>query len=157
MVMPTSGLPSRRSSAATVELSTPPDIATAIGLSGMGVRRRNAAQVTRRIGDCLDQLVNLLSGVLAAQGEAHTRSRGFRAEAHREQDVRWLDGSARAGRSARHCESTKVERDHHCLTFNAFKAKIARVREAVRPAAVDDDVRYFAKDASFEPIAKGGD
>src|SRR5262249_45103972 len=100
---------------------------------------------------------NLLSGVLAAQGEAHTRSRGFRAEAHREQDVRWLDGSARAGRSARHCESTKVERDHHCLTFNAFKAKIARVREAVRPAAVDDDVPYSAKDASLEPIAKGGD
>src|SRR5437762_6280456 len=68
MVMPTTVRPSRTNMAATVELPTPPLMATAMGNSGM---HRNPAQMRHAGSDGLDQRVHLTRRVRAAEGEAH--------------------------------------------------------------------------------------
>ena len=68
MVMPTTVRPSRTSMAATVELSTPPLMATAMGNSGM---HGDPAQMRHAGADGLDEGVDLLDGVGAAEGETH--------------------------------------------------------------------------------------
>src|SRR3954447_19632393 len=72
MVMPTTLRPSRTSMAATVELSTPPLMATATGNSGM---HRNPAQMGDAGGNGRDERLHLLGGVGASQGEAHAGAR----------------------------------------------------------------------------------
>src|SRR5437588_398052 len=77
MVRPTTERPWRTRSAATVELSTPPLMATAIGaVSGM---HADSAQMGDRGLDGLDECIDLLDGVGAAEqsGEAI----GFRVHA----------------------------------------------------------------------------
>src|ERR1700722_20044328 len=106
MVRPAMLWPSRLSSAATVELSTPPDMATAMrsdmlrrGLPGVlsDDRWRYAAQVHDAGLDCLDQAIDLFFRVLWPQREAHAGAGFLRRQAHGEKNVRRLDGAARTG------------------------------------------------------------
>src|SRR5207253_6068064 len=65
--------PSRASRPATVELSTPPLMATAIGFSGMGGSERgDFAQMRNRAGDRVDEGIDLLGGIRPAQRKANT-------------------------------------------------------------------------------------
>src|SRR5215472_9503591 len=104
---------------ATVELSTPPLIATAIVFSGMGRRqRRNFSKMRDRINYGVEQRVDLLDGIGPAQRKADAGARPLGGEADREQHMRRLDRTARAGRSAGDGESTQIERDDERLALD---------------------------------------
>ena len=82
--MPVAGSRSIRAAsiAATVELSTPPLIATAMGRfkvidSGMRVHRRgNLAEVSDTVLDRVNESVHLLAGVGAAEREPNAAGQG---------------------------------------------------------------------------------
>src|SRR6185437_9468786 len=107
MVRPTIGRPSRFSMPATTELSTPPDIATAMGrwfpeaksISGMLLQAFLSIRATKlldgrdhRIG----QRIYLFFGVISSQRKAHALPRLPLGTAHREEHMRRLNGTARA-------------------------------------------------------------
>src|SRR5579864_1201808 len=139
MVRPIRLCPSARSRAATVEESTPPDMATAMVFvfdaipdskfsaisnwhlalrqtgfakcqvlranSLLSVRRRQLPEPGNRFryqGKCK---VDLFRRSLLAQAEAETGARLVGPKAHREQDVRGLDGSRGACCSGGNCQS----------------------------------------------------
>src|SRR5262245_55784616 len=118
MVSPMMLWPSRASSAATVELSTPPLIATAMGFSSMGgSARRDPAQMGDRVGDGVDQGVDLFGRIGSPEREANAGASALRRQSDGQQHVRRLDRAARAGRAARHGESAQIESDHHGLAL----------------------------------------
>src|SRR5579864_4548439 len=115
MVRPTIRTPSRESSPATTELSTPPDMATAIvsfiGSGTGGISRRKLSQMRGTFGDGVNQSVHLFFGVRTAEGETQTGARPFPRQAHGQQYMRRFNRAARAGRSAGHREPLEVQRD----------------------------------------------
>src|SRR5229473_31753 len=116
MVSPMMLWPSRTSNPATVELSTPPLIATVIVFSGMGgSERRNLSQMRHRVRYSLDQDVDLLWRVGSPERKSDAGARPLRREADSQKHVGGLDRSARACGPARNCESPQIERDHHGL------------------------------------------
>src|SRR6266481_4337410 len=130
--------PSRASRPATVELSTPPLIATAMGLSGMGWSQwRDFAQMSDRVYYRFDEGVDLFNRIGSAEGEANAGAGPLGAQSDSEHHVRRLDRSARARRSARDRESAQIERNHHGLAFQIIEIQIRRVGNARRAATVD--------------------
>src|SRR5258708_296265 len=107
MVMPMTRSPARLRSPATTELSTPPDMATAIDDSDIGGRQLSQTR------DCLDHphdnRFDLLNRIRPAQRDAYARPRLFAIEPDRCQHMRRLGGAARACRPARYRESFEVE------------------------------------------------
>src|ERR1700680_2210390 len=105
-------MPSRESSPATTELSTPPDMATAtvlfIGSGTGGVSRREVSQMRGTFGNGVNQSIHVFFGVGTAEGETQTGARPFPRQAHGQQDVGRLDCAALARRSAGHRESLEV-------------------------------------------------
>src|SRR5260370_18491085 len=85
MVMPTTVRPSRTSMAATVELSTPPLIATAMGSSGM---HGDPAHMRHAGANGFDESVDLLDGIAAAEGEPHAGARAIVTQTDVLQNVR---------------------------------------------------------------------
>src|SRR5437867_6740099 len=84
MVSPITRRPRWCRRAATVELSTPPLMATAMGALDVGMRnRRDLAQMLYRSSDRLNQMIDLLGGVGAAEREADTRARAVDGQADR--------------------------------------------------------------------------
>src|SRR5579871_5313251 len=126
MVRPTTRSPRLFNMPATTELSTPPDIATAVVRSadigsevmgsGTGVGRRQLAKLGGGLGHRADQRIHLLFIIGTAERESQAAARLAARQANREQNVRGLDGSARTGRTARYGESFQIERDDHGLT-----------------------------------------
>src|SRR5690349_20807648 len=110
IVMPTMEWPCRTRSAATVELSTPPLIATAMGSSGM---HGNPSQMRDRCADGLGERVDLLNGVAAAEGETHAGAGAVVGEADGGEDVRRSEGAAGTGRTGGYGKAAEVERDDH--------------------------------------------
>src|SRR5439155_17772214 len=105
IVSPMMVRPSRASSPATVELSTPPLMATAIGFSGMGGSQRgNPAQMSDRVRHRLDERVDLPGGVGPAEREANAGAGALGSQADGQQHVRGLDRAAGASRAARYGE-----------------------------------------------------
>src|SRR5579863_3813872 len=101
MVRPATLWPSRLSNAATVELSTPPDIATAIRSAIVRAHcRRDPAQMCDAGFDRFDQSIDLFFRVLGPERKTHAGARFLRRQAHGEQNVRWLDSAAGTGRTA---------------------------------------------------------
>src|SRR5579872_1235682 len=159
MVRPTTGRPWRWSMAATTELSTPPDIATAIGAtafggSGMYHDRGDFSQVRRGLCDSFDQRVNLLGRVVAAQRKSETPA-GLRArEPNGQQDVRRLDGAARASGSAGDGKSLEVEGDNHRLAFNTIEGDTGCIWNARRGRGVDVNAWDAGEDALLQAVAQ---
>src|ERR1019366_1214636 len=120
---PTTVFPWRTSSAATVELSTPPDIATAMGalLESSSGMDGNAAQVRHRGFERLCQPIHLGGGVGAAQRKTHAGAGAIRVEPDGGERVRWRDGAARARRAGRNGEAAQVERDHQRFPIHAVE------------------------------------
>jgi len=112
MVSPTTLFPWRTSSAATVELSTPPDIATAIGAPWLGTssgmdRNRNAAQVCHRGFQSGGEPIHL-GGVLARPSEKRMLARA--RSASRPMAVRTCDGAMAPLEQAAPVETAKPRR-----------------------------------------------
>src|SRR5438045_6026913 len=81
MVRPIMLWPFRASRPATVELSTPPLMATAIGFSGMGGSQwRNLAQMRDRVHHGLDQRIDLLRRVGSAERKTDAGARPLSPE-----------------------------------------------------------------------------
>src|SRR5579872_161227 len=151
MVSPMMLWPSRASRPATVELSTPPLMATAIVFSGMGGRQgRNFSEMGDRVNYRVDQVVDLLLGVRSAQRKADTGARALRSQADCEEHVRGLDRPARACRAARDRESTQIESNHKGLAFQIIEIKIGGIRDARGLAAIDARARHASQDARFQ-------
>src|ERR1035437_108538 len=99
MVMPTTVRPWRTSMAATVELSTPPLMATAMGgAMGNSGMHRNPAQVRHARADGFDERVHLPGGIGAAERKAHAGPGAVVTQADGLQHVRGRERSAGAGR-----------------------------------------------------------
>src|SRR6185295_8694789 len=113
MVRPITFSPRARSIPATTELSTPPDMATASGRSGIG--RRQLSQMRDGIDQSLNQSVHLLDGIGSAKGKAYARASLQAAQPHGQQNVRWLRRAAGTGRAARDSESLKIQGDQQCV------------------------------------------
>src|SRR5579885_1394899 len=111
MVRPTMRHPWECSRAATAELSTPPDMATAMRSVSdtCGTGRGKPAKLLRGDGHGLDERVHLIQRVFAAEREADGRTCRIAREPHRQQHVRRLHGAAGACRTAGHGESFQVE------------------------------------------------
>src|ERR1017187_5073355 len=166
MVMPTTVRPWRTSMAATVELSTPPLMATAMGNSvltfGTTVTHsgttppirswlrseshaaavcsgmhRDPAQMRHAGADGLDERVHLRGGVAAAQRESHAGAGAEVAQADGPEHVRGRERSAGAGRPGGNGEAAQVERDDHRFTIDAVEVDIAGIGHAIPARAVD--------------------
>src|SRR5581483_4966477 len=151
--------PSDCSRAATAELSTPPDIATAI-IPVSGTRRvsgRETPQMRGGFGHGFDQLVHLIERVLAAKRKADRRTRILTAHAHGQQHMRRLRGAAGARRPARYREALQVQRNHHGLALDALEADAGGVVNALRAGAIHPGVRYAAGDALLQQVAQLAD
>src|SRR5260221_410696 len=130
MVMPTTSRPWRTSSAATVELSTPPLIATAMGAtswlasgrSWLLAEPRASANVFSRSGmhgnppqmrhgsfQSFHQSVHLFDGICAPQGESHAGARTVARQADRGEYVRRRQRAARASCARGNGEAPKIE------------------------------------------------
>src|SRR5258708_7119929 len=109
--------PSRRSMAATVELSTPPDMATAIGvwLADILECGRQAAQMRKGLAGGLNESVHLPGRVGVAERKSQTGTGLIGAQTHRQQHVRRLHRAARTGRTARYREAAQIQGNHHRL------------------------------------------
>src|SRR5262252_6961775 len=88
IVSPTMGWPWRARSAATVELSTPPLMATAIEASGMD---GDSAQVRGGLGDRFGKGIDLFGGIGTAEREPHARTGALTGEADGGENVRRRD------------------------------------------------------------------
>src|SRR5260370_31881560 len=147
--------PSRASRPATVELSTPPLMATAMVFAGMGgCQGRNFSEMGDGVHYSVNQGVDLLLGVGSTERKPDTGARALRSQADREEHVRGLDRSARARRSARNRESAEVERNDKGLAFQIIEVQIRGIRDARGLAAVDARVRYAGQDARFQAVAQ---
>src|ERR1700683_209170 len=129
MVSPMTLCPSSRSMAATVEESTPPDIATAMVLGFCMLRAdrlrsihgRQLAQARYRLryqGECH---VDVFRSVLLAQAEAEAGTRSSGSQAHGGQHVGRLNRSRRAGRASGNCQTFKVKRNDHGLALDMLE------------------------------------
>src|SRR5689334_6329097 len=134
MVRPTTWRPSRTRSAATVELSTPPLMATATGASGM---HGDPAQVRHGRFDRLDEGVHLVSGSEAAERKTNAGAGPFRREPDGGQDMRRRDRAARAGGAGGNGEAAEIERDDQGFAIDPVKVDVGGVGSAGRARAVD--------------------
>ena len=138
MVRPMTVRPWRASSAATVELSTPPLMATAMG--ALRHRTGNPPQMRDRRGQRLHQRVHLLGRVGAAQRNAQAGARALGGDPHGGQHVRRRHRPARAGRAGGNGEAAQIERDHQRLAIDAVEVHVGGIGRAVPPRAIDAGV-----------------
>src|SRR5438045_494978 len=142
---------------ATVELSTPPLMATAMMFSDMGgSQRRNFSEMRARVHHGVNQRVDLRLGIRSPQRKPDAAARPLQRLADRQQHVRRLGRAARARRSARDRESTQVQRYYQRLALYIIEVQIRRIREAPRPAAVHARIRHTRQDARLQPVTKFG-
>src|SRR5690349_22393280 len=152
MVSPTTLRPWRTRSAATVELSTPPLMATAMGFSGM---HADSAQMGDAGLDGFDQRVNLLGGVGAAERKTHAGTGAVVGEPDRLEHVRGCERAARTGRAGRDREAAQIEGDHERLAIDAIEIQVAGVGHAIPARAVDAGAWDALEHGIFQAIAQG--
>src|SRR6266550_7479726 len=134
MVRPITLWPSARSMAATVEESTPPDMATAMVLVGsiqhsavstqpqiqgaqlianrrLIVNRGEFSQAGYRLRYEVESEVDFVRRVLLAQAEADAGARAIGAQAHRGKHVRRFDCARGTRRARRNRQALEIERD----------------------------------------------
>src|SRR5260370_21209419 len=152
MVMPMTCSPSRRSSPATTELSTPPDMATAMVFSGIG--RRQLSQASHHRNPGVDQRLHLLYGVRPAQRKTHTRSRLLARESDHREHVRGLGSPARTRRPARDREALQVERNQQGFAIDAVKTHIRGVADSLGPCPIDMGAGYPRENSLLQAVAQ---
>src|SRR5579872_7145431 len=151
MVSPMTRSPWRCSNPATTELSTPPDIATAMV---SGIRGRQLSEMRDGFGNGLDQRVHLLDGIAAAQRKTQARFGLLASETDGSQDMRRLLRAAGAGRAARYRESAQIESDQQRLAVDAVESDVGRVGSARSAGPVDVRTGDAIQDSVFQAIAQ---
>src|SRR5579859_1538958 len=135
MVMPMTRSPARFSMPATTELSTPPDIATAMVCSD--ISRRQLSESRNHLRYRVDQRVDLRCVIRAAQRKTHARPRLFPRESNGSQHMRGLRRAARAGRSTGYRKALEVQRNQQRLAIDAVETDVRGVAHPRRARAVD--------------------
>src|SRR5579872_553697 len=170
MVRPMTLRPSARSMAATVEESTPPDMATAIvscvNFSLLAstthfhlwvVPRRNRPQMRDSFGNQRQREVNVFFGRLLSQAKADAGACPIRPKAHGKQHMRGLNRSRRTRRTRRHRKAPQIKCDYQRFSFDVIEVKVRRIRNARRSAAVHASFLDQRKDAVLQPVSHGSD
>src|ERR1035441_6519748 len=152
MVMPTILWPWRTSSAATVELSTPPLMATAMG-AGSGMYGYSSQMGYRRF-ERLQQGIHLFSRGSAAEGKTQAGAGAVRRKSQGGEHVGWRDGARRAGRARRHHESPQVESDHHGFSIHSIEINIAGIGRPIGVPATDAGAGDTAENTALQPVAQ---
>src|SRR5512141_108594 len=134
MVMPMTRSPARLSIPATTELSTPPDMATAIVRSD--ISRRQLSETRHHLDHCIDQRVDLFYRIRPPQRKAHTRTRLLPCEPDRRQHMRRLRRAARTCGTAGYRKAFEVERNQQRLAVNPIETDVRRVPNARGARAV---------------------
>src|SRR5208282_675950 len=132
MVRPMTLCPSARIMAATVEESTPPDMATAIVLgidmlksNGLLlIPRRKFPQPRDSLGHQRQREVDIFVRILLAQTEADTGASSIGWQAHGDKHVRWLNRSRGTGSASGNRKAFQIERDDHRLAFDEIEIDI---------------------------------
>src|SRR5262249_51916283 len=155
MVRSTMGRPCCWSTAATVEESTPPDIATAMRPGCVSARsgrvsncictdiasilardgvfanwRSDSAELGHGGGHHLQREIDFSLCGVAAQAEAQGGARFLRGETDGGENVRRLDGAGRASSASRNSKALQVERDEQGFAFDTRESDIRGVRRA---------------------------
>ena len=150
--------PSRASSAAATDESTPPDMATTIRMAirpapsraGAGCAAcRRRRQLRRRRSPprprcCPAPRLKRIEFCVRV-----------RRQAHRAQHVRRLERARRAGRAGRDRDALEIERNQQRLGLDRLEADVRRVRDARLAGAVDGGARHLREDRLLEAIAQG--
>src|SRR5438094_4423377 len=179
MVRPTTVRPCCWRSAATVEESTPPDMATAtrpgcvsarsgrvsnwvaafmeeISLGGgLLVRGGELAELGDGGGNDLQGKIDVGLRGLAAETEAQAGARFLGGQADGGEDVRGFHGAGRAGSPRGAGKTLQIERDKERFAFDAGKNEIGGVGRARSAGCVDARMRHAVQQAVLELIAKG--
>src|SRR5579863_10278962 len=150
MVMPMTRSPARFSMPATTELSTPPDIATAMVCSDIG--RRQLSETSHYLNHRVDQRVDLLRRVRAAQRKTHARPGLFACESDSSQHMRGFGGAARTGRSAGYREALEVERNQQRLAIDAVETDVGSVTDTRSICPVDMRARNTRENSLLQTI-----
>src|SRR5437016_7255077 len=113
MVSPTTFSPRARSIPATTELSTPPDMATAMVCSGIGWRQ--LPQMRHGFSNRVDERVNLCLIVGTAERETDAGFGLLASKADGEEDGRGIGLTAGTSGTGGNGETSEVERDEQGL------------------------------------------
>src|ERR1035437_1509822 len=152
MVMPMTRSPARLRSPATTELSTPPDMATAIVRSDIGGRQ--LSETGHYLNHGIDEGIDLFLRIRPSQRKAYTRPRLLPGEPDSREHVGGLSGAARASGSARYGKALEVERNQKRLTVNAVETDVGSVAHRGRTRSVDMRARNARQNSLLQPIAQ---
>src|SRR5579862_4893191 len=164
IVSPMTLCPSARSMAATVEESTPPDMATAIVRAPISFRLLDSnmlavdrAQLAQSRGcfrrQC-ERKIDLFSGGLLSQTKPNAGPRPIRRRSHRDQHVRRLNRPGRTCRPGRNRETFEIKRDYHRFTIDVIEIYVRRVRHTRSAPAVHACTFDLGENSLFQPIAQ---
>src|SRR5260370_36593650 len=159
IVSPITGRPWRTRSAATVELSTPPLIATAMGKAtaiGKSGMHGNSAQVRDGSFESACQGVHLFEGVRAAQGKAHAGTGAIARETDGRKHVRRGQGARRTGRAGGDRKAAEIERNDKRLAVDSVEIDIAGIGRAAPSRTVDAGSLDAVEDRALQAVAQVG-
>src|SRR5712671_5094391 len=164
IVRPMMLCPSARSMAATVEESTPPDMATAM-VWGFGmlranrllpILRRQLPQSRYRLQHQRKRDFDVFPGILFAQAKADAGAGAVRTQSHRREHMGWLDGSRRTCRACRHCQAFQIESDHHRLALDMVEINARRIGYARRAIAIHPNFFDLRQNSLLQAVAQCG-
>src|SRR5579863_9379467 len=130
IVRPTTVSPRACSMPATTELSTPPDMATAMvgsGINGGGLTGCEPAEMGDALNQSFHKRVHLGCVIRAAQRNAQAGAGLFAGEADGGKNVRGFAGAAGASRAAGNGEAPQVESDQKRLGIDAVEPEVGSV------------------------------
>ena len=133
IVTPTTSWPSRRSSAAATDESTPPLIATMHlhGACGQPIARRRHDVATAVADDAHDGVVDVGRRCRAAEAQAQRAGRPRALDAHRREHVRRVHRPAGARRRRRRAHAGLVEQVQQRLALDALEQHVRRAGDLV--------------------------
>src|SRR6516164_1259445 len=183
MVRPMVRTPRSCSIAATVELSTPPDMATATGAAAKAVApgrisdcaveviapsvsagggernltRGEAANALDDRGDHRNRMVDFLRCRRTSQTEAQARAGILARKPCGEQNVRRLGRTGRTGRACGAGDALEVQRNQKRLATGTGKTQVRRIRHATGTSAIHTRRWNPREQLGFQAIAKPAD
>src|SRR5580698_354638 len=164
--------------AATVDESTPPDIATATVLCfsvtsvfdpivmsvllrrwletnrGLLVHRTDLSQSPDDFRHKCHGKVYIFGRSLLAEAETNAAPRAIGRQPHRRQYVRGLNRPRRTRSSRRHCQTFEIESDDHRLALNVIEGNVGGVWHAFGAIAIHGDMLNLLQDRLLQTIAE---
>ena len=97
----------------------------------------DASQVFDHFGDDLDDVVDLLHGVILADGEAQAAVGDLVGQADGKEDVTGVQGAGGAGAAGRGADALVVQHEQEALALDALKAHVHGAGDMMLETAVD--------------------